>query len=64
MSDESAPPAAALGQELGLREGAVRVAIHRLRQRFAECLRSEVRHTLGNTGDLEEEIRELFRALS
>lgn len=37
---------ARLGTELGLGEGAVKVAVHRLRQRFAELVRQEIRETL------------------
>jgi len=54
---------AELGAALGLSEGAARVALHRLRQRFGETLRAEVRQTLEDPGQVEEEIRDLFRVL-
>jgi RNA polymerase sigma-70 factor (ECF subfamily) len=47
---------------LGLTEGAVRVAIHRLRGRFGELLREAVAETLVNPADVDTEIRSLFSA--
>jgi RNA polymerase sigma-70 factor (ECF subfamily) len=37
---------AQIGADLGLSEGAVKVAVHRLRQRFAELIRIEIAETL------------------
>ena len=45
-------------------ENAVRVALHRLRQRFGELLREELAPTVGSPADVDEEIRQLFAALS
>jgi len=50
--------------ELGLNEGAVRVAVHRLRQRFREIFREELVHTLADPEDLAEEMRYLLAALA
>lgn len=49
--------------DLGISEGAVAVAVHRLRSRLRSALRAEVAVTVGDDGDIEDEIRELFRAL-
>ncbi|HEY2574478.1 MAG TPA: sigma-70 family RNA polymerase sigma factor [Verrucomicrobiaceae bacterium] len=46
-------------QALGMSEGAVKVAVHRLRQRFRELLRQEIAQTLGNESDVEDELRYL-----
>lgn len=54
----------ALGQKLGMSEGAVKVAVHRLRQRYREVIREEVSATTATPGDTEDELRELFAALS
>ncbi|HAB19445.1 MAG TPA: sigma-70 family RNA polymerase sigma factor [Verrucomicrobiota bacterium] len=51
---------AGLGTSLGLSEGAVAVAVHRLRQRLRELVRTEVAQTVGTAGDLEEEMRHLM----
>ncbi len=48
---------------LGMAEGALRVALHRLRDRFREILRAEVRETLPPDADVKEEIRYLIEIL-
>lgn len=53
-----------VGAKLGLTEGAVKVAVHRLRQRFGVVLRLEVGETVVEPGDIEDEMRELIRAVS
>jgi RNA polymerase sigma-70 factor (ECF subfamily) len=45
-------------------EGAVKVAAHRLRQRYRELIREEVAQTVGNEGDVNDELRELMSALN
>ena len=50
--------------ELGLTEGAVKVAVHRLRQQFGAILRLEVGETVAEPEDVEDEMRELIRAVS
>jgi DNA-directed RNA polymerase specialized sigma24 family protein len=50
--------------ELGLTEGAVKVAVHRLRQRYRELLREEIGRTLHDPEDIDDEIRALFAALA
>jgi RNA polymerase sigma-70 factor (ECF subfamily) len=49
---------------LGLSEGTVRVALHRLRRRFGELLRQEIAQTVASPAEVDEEIRHLFAALS
>lgn len=49
---------------LGMSEGAVRVALHRLRRRFGELLREEIAQTVTGTAEVDEEIRHLFEAIS
>lgn len=57
-------PAAELAGELGLTEGAMRVATHRMRRRFRELLRSEVAATVGTANDVDEELRHLAGLLA
>ncbi len=52
-----------LGQLLGLTEGAVKVAVHRLRQRYREKLRAVITETVDTPADVDDEIRDLFAAL-
>jgi RNA polymerase sigma-70 factor (ECF subfamily) len=49
--------------KLGVSQGAVRVAVHRLRHRYRQRLRAEIAQTVAEPGDVEDEIRSLFRAL-
>jgi len=53
----------AVGEELRLSEGAVKVAVHRLRKRFGELLRSEVAETVATAGAVEDELRHLLTVL-
>jgi DNA-directed RNA polymerase specialized sigma24 family protein len=49
--------------ELGLTEDAVKAAVRRLRKRFGKLLRAEVAETVENPGDVDEEIRYLFKVI-
>jgi len=48
---------------LGLSEGTVRVAVHRLRKRLGQLLRIEVGRTVADPRDIDEEISNLLMAL-
>jgi RNA polymerase sigma-70 factor (ECF subfamily) len=54
-----------LALELGLGEPAIKVAIHRMRRRFAALLREEVAQTLDNpsAAEVDDEIRYLFSVM-
>jgi RNA polymerase sigma-70 factor (ECF subfamily) len=49
---------------LGMEEGAVRVAVHRLRKRYRQLLREEIANTLSDTAMVDEEMRALFGAFT
>jgi len=53
-----------LAVRLGMSEGAVKVATHRLRRRYRELLREEIAHTVSGPEEVEEELRHLFAALA
>ena len=55
---------AAVAKELGMNEGAARVAVHRLRKRFREIYREEISQTLTDGADLDAELRHLAAALA
>ena len=46
--------------QLGMSAVAVKVAVHRMRQRFGEILRSEIESTVSTPEDVESEIQQLF----
>jgi RNA polymerase sigma-70 factor (ECF subfamily) len=53
-----------LAGPLGLSEGAVKVAVHRLRHRFREVVRAEIAQTVATPGEVDEELRCLMAALN
>jgi RNA polymerase sigma factor (sigma-70 family) len=53
-----------LAARLNMSEGAVKVAVHRLRARYRELLREEIAQTVSSPAEVEEEIRQLFTALA
>ena len=55
---------AAVAEKLGISPGAVSVAVHRLRQRYRETLRATVADTLADAGQVDDEMRHVFAALS
>ena len=63
VADEPAARYADVAADLGVSEGAVKVAVHRLRRRYGEILRAEVARTLERPADVKEEIQALFAAL-
>ena len=63
-ADKSAIAYAAIARDLGLTEGAARVAVHRLRRRFREVFREETAHTVAAAEDLDEELRHLLMAMA
>ena len=52
-----------LADELNTTEGALKVAVHRLRQRFKELLREEIAHTVADPAEVGDELRYLLTAL-
>jgi RNA polymerase sigma factor (sigma-70 family) len=52
-----------VARQLGLNEGAVKVAIHRLRRRFREVIKAEIARTVASREHVEEELRHLLEAL-
>lgn len=53
-----------ISQRLGMAQGAARVAVHRLRQRYGELLRREIAQTVETQAEVDEEMRCLLGALS
>jgi RNA polymerase sigma factor (sigma-70 family) len=54
---------AAMAGQLGMTEGAVKVAVHRLRQRYGELLRAEVAQTVTTHVEVDEELRYLVSVI-
>jgi RNA polymerase sigma-70 factor (ECF subfamily) len=60
---QSDAPYAALAREMNTSEGALKVAIHRLRKRYRELFRQEIADTVADPGEVESELRFLAAAL-
>ena len=63
VGDRTAQPYAELAVKLGVSEGTVKSAVHRLRQRYRELLRDEIAQTVAGPGEVDEELRHLFAVL-
>lgn len=63
VADGQTASYAGTAANLGLSEGAVKVAAHRLRQRYGQLLTAEVARTLECPSDAADEIQQLFAAL-
>lgn len=61
---QSDAPYAALAREMHTSEGALKVAIHRLRKRYRELFRREIADTVADPADVESELRYLAAALT
>lgn len=65
LTGEDSPGSySAIALRLGATEGSLKVAVHRLRQRYRELLRLEVAKTLAEGESVDQEIRDLIAALA
>jgi RNA polymerase sigma-70 factor (ECF subfamily) len=62
--DRENKPYAQMAVELDMTEGAVKVAVHRLRVRYGEVLRAEIANTVSRPEEVDEELRYLMAVLS
>ena len=49
---------------LGMSEGAVKVAVHRLRKKFRDIVRDEIAQTVSSPAEIEDELRHLWSAVA
>lgn len=61
--DSGAPPLREAAERLSMTEGAVKVAVHRLRVRYREALREEIGQTVADPAEIEDELKALSAAL-
>ncbi len=62
--DQEAGNYAPLAVKLGTTEAALKMAVSRMRRRYAELLRAEIARTVSTPDEAEDELRALFAALS
>jgi len=63
LTGEDELPRNQAAARLGMSEGAVKVAVHRLRQRYRMLLRDAIAQTVNNEADLDDEMRYLVAVL-
>ena len=61
---QSDAPYAALAREMNMSEGALKVAVHRLRKRYRDLFRLEIADTVADPAEVESELRFLAAVLS
>ncbi|MHC4113171.1 MAG: RNA polymerase sigma factor, partial [Planctomycetota bacterium] len=63
LSGQEELPRDQIAARLDMSEGAVKVAVHRLRQRYRKLLRAAIAETVSNEEDLNDEMRYLVTVL-
>lgn len=61
QGERSGLPYAEVAARHGMTEGAVKVAVHRLRQRYRELLHKEIARTVGGSHEVDEELRHFIK---
>lgn len=64
QGERSGLPYAEIASRHAMSEGAVKVAVHRLRHRYGELLREEIARTVSSPAEVEEELRHLLRVMA
>jgi RNA polymerase sigma-70 factor (ECF subfamily) len=64
LAGDRATPYAEMAAGLGMSEGAVKVAVHRLRARCRELVRREIAETVATPEEVDDELRDLFGAIA
>ena len=64
LANGASRPHAETAAQLGMSEGAIKVAVHRLREQFRQTLRDEIAATVDNEAEIDEERGFLLAALS
>ncbi|MEP6670169.1 MAG: sigma-70 family RNA polymerase sigma factor [Chthoniobacter sp.] len=62
--DAAGASQAEVAAQLGLSDGAVKVAIHRLRKRFRDLVKAEIAHTVSTEEEAREELRYFIEVVS
>lgn len=60
QGDRTGPPYATIAARCGISEGAVKVAVHRMRHRYGELLRETIARTVSSPAEVDEELRYLI----
>lgn len=64
VGERTTQPYEELATKLGVSEGTVKAAVHRLRQRYRRLLRDEIAQIVSGPDEVDEELRHLFSVLA
>jgi RNA polymerase sigma-70 factor (ECF subfamily) len=64
IGDAARGGGAAAAEQLGMSQGAFKVAVHRLKKRYRQALQAEILETVSDPGQVDDEIRYLLRVLA
>ena len=64
LGNETGVPYAEIAADLKMTVVGIKVTVHRLRARYAEILRDEIKATLADPADVDTELRHLIQSLS
>jgi RNA polymerase sigma factor (sigma-70 family) len=64
LTGESGVSYRQVAEHLGMTEGALKVAVHRLRRRYGDLLREEIAQTVASPEEIKEELNYLLSAVS
>lgn len=64
QGDGRGAPYAEVAERHGMSEGAVKVLVHRLRQRYGDLLRREIARTVESATDVDDELRHLLTVMA
>ncbi len=64
VGPKGSAPYAQVATRLGVSEGALKLVVYRMRQRYAEIFRDEVAQTVEHPPEVEDEIRHVFAVLA
>ena len=63
IGDEPQLSYAQSASALGVSEGAIKVAVHRLRRRFRDLIRDEIAQTVSSPEEIEDELKHLWSSV-
>jgi RNA polymerase sigma-70 factor (ECF subfamily) len=63
QSDRAGLPYAEIAARHGRSEGAIKVAVHRLRHRYGQYLREQIARTVSSPAEVDEELRHLIEVV-
>lgn len=63
-AEDDATPYAQLATRFNMTVVAIKVTVHRLRERYGDVLREEIGQTVADPADVDDEIRHLLRVMS